>query len=253
MKVKILASILGIFLISCKETTTKKSIEIETATNAIMGQWDNFQQYWLENTETDSHRVETDDKHRHLSLVVTEGKAGNFLMQLREGRNGKKLVDEMSFSEADLSGPNFQLDGDTLYISGQKYFKNIDRYKFIRVRKFSGWIEYPMESAENGMYHQGNLEIHDQGGMAELDVDGVDYTVELTQLLFAKKLAIMKLAVYDMPMDSVGINSRSISYTWTNPEAKRLGINLRKVVSGWTLIEPGFQNQNSWRKQKEEE
>jgi hypothetical protein len=55
----------------------------------------------------------------------------------------------------------------------------------------------------------------------------------------------MKLAIYDMPMDSVQINSHAISYTWLNPEAKRTGINLRKVISGWTLKEPGYVNSDN--------
>jgi len=113
---------------------------------------------------------------------------------------------------------------------------------------FSGWIQYPMSEFSDSIYANRDLVIHDQGGMAELQLNGVDYTVELTQLQFAKTIHIMKLAVYDMPIDSVGINSKSISYTWTTPEAKRLGINLRKVISGWTFIEPGYVNSNNLNK-----
>jgi len=45
------------------------------------------------------------------------------------------------------------------------------------------------------------------------------------------------LAIYDLPLAEVDINSKAISYTWANPEATRIGINLRKIISGWTLIE----------------
>jgi len=89
--------------------------------------------------------------------------------------------------------------------------------------------------------------------MADIDFEGKRYTAELTQLLFGQKLAIMKLAIYDMPLDSVEINSRSISYTWLNPEAKRSGINLRKVTSGWTLIEPGYINSDNTEFSKKED
>jgi len=113
-------------------------------------------------------------------------------------------------------------------------------------RYFSGWIQYPPDINEpEELYSLRNLEIHDQGGYVELDVDGVDYTVELTQLIYADTLRIMKLAVYDMPLAEVDINSRSICYTWTQPDAKRLGINIRKVLSGWTLIEPGYVSSNN--------
>ena len=94
--------------------------------------------------------------------------------------------------------------------------------------------------------------MHDQGDRIQLQFpDGSlgEYTVELTQLVYGKKIAIMKLAVYDLPASKLEINSRSISYTWTNPEAKRIGINLRKIVSGWTLIEPGYLNSNNMRKE----
>ncbi|WP_298477664.1 hypothetical protein [uncultured Maribacter sp.] len=217
----------------------------------IIGEWDNFQQYWQENTAEKIHGIETDDKHKHLSLIVKKIENGGLSMEIREGRNGKNFIEKINLSKNQTESDDFVLKGDTLFIKGENHFKNKDPYKFIRARKFSGWIEIPMESEPDGKYHQGNLEISDQGGMAELDVDGVDYTVELTQLIYGKKLAIMKLAVYNMPLDSVGINSRSISYTWVNPEAKRIGINLRKIISGWTFIEPGFVNQNTWRKKKE--
>lgn len=232
--------------LACKETNTTPEITAEMPeVKALEGSWDNFQQYWLENTETDIHRVKTDDKHRHFSISLEEGTEGDFSMELREGRNGQHLLEKITLTEADLSGPDFKMDGDTLFIIGRNHFENKDPYKFIRTRKFSGWIEVPLPQYGDSIYRKSNLEIHDQGGMAELQIDGIQYTAELTQLLFGQKLAIMKLAIYDMPLDSVEINSRSISYTWLNPEAKRTGINLRKVTSGWTLIEPGYINSDN--------
>lgn len=231
------------------ESFSKNNEEISSDLSLIEGEWDNFQQYWQENTEEEIHGIKTDDLHRHLSLKIKKEKKGTFLIEVREGRNGENFIENLHFSMEDLKNNNVKLSGDTLFIKGENYFKNKDAYKFIRVRKFSGWIEYPI--TEDNVHHQGNLEIHDQGGMVELAIDGVDYTVELTQLIYGKKLEIMKLAVYDMPLNKVGINSTSISYTWVNPDAKRIGINLRKVISGWTFIEPGLVNQNTWRKKEE--
>ncbi|RKR15195.1 hypothetical protein CLV91_1277 [Maribacter vaceletii] len=236
-----------VFLSSSASGKSKK--EVLGKDSLLIGEWDNFQQYWQENTEEEIHGIKTDDKHRHLSLKIKEVEKGTFLIEVREGRNGTVFIENLHFTQEDINKNNVELKGDTLFIQGENHFKNKDAYKFIRVRKFSGWIEYPI--TEDNMHHQGNLEIHDQGGMAALDVDGVDYTVELTQLIYGKKLEIMKLAIYDMPLDKVGINSTSISYTWVNPDAKRIGINLRKVISGWTLIEPGFGNQNTWREKEE--
>ncbi len=237
------------FGVLCLVVLSFTSFTNSNAEEALIGEWDNFQQYWQENTAEEIHGIKTNDKHRHLSLKIEKTEEGNLSMEIREGRNGKNIIEKLNLSENRRMNENIVLSGDTLFITGEHHFKNKDPYKFIRARKFSGWIEYPMKTEPGGKYHQGNLEISDQGGMVELDVEGADYTVELTQLVFGRKLAIMKLAIYDMPLDSVDINSRSISYTWVNPEAKRIGINLRKVISGWTFIEPGFVNQNTWRKE----
>jgi len=240
----IVVALIVMLSVSCKETIPVTNTDM-TTTKTLVGTWDNFQQYWLENTETDMHRTETDDKHRHLSLKISEDEMGHLLAEVREGRNGKNLVETISLPDNIMDKEDFEMVGDTLYVGGMKPFKNKDRYRFIRTRKFSGWIEMPMKQYPDSIYRKSNLEIHDQGGMAELELEGAIYTAELTQLLFGQKLAIMKLAIYDMPMDSVQINSRSISYTWLNPEAKRTGINLRKVTSGWTFIEPGFINSDN--------
>ncbi len=238
--------LLALLFLACRENKkTEPQTSESTEVTSPIGHWDNFQQFWLENTATDIHRMETDDKHRHLSMTISKSDNGDFMLELREGRNGKHIVANRTLTLKDFSGSEFKMDGDTLIVSDNDHFKNKDPYKFIRSRKFSGWIEVPITQYKDSIYRKSNLEIHDQGGMAELQIDGIQYTAELTQLLFGQKLAIMKLAIYDMPLDSVQINSRSISYTWLNPEAKRTGINLRKITSGWTLIEPGYINSDN--------
>ncbi|MDB4293148.1 hypothetical protein N9954_07030 [Maribacter sp.] len=244
MKNLIAILLLSALIFGCKEVTMEKPI-VQEEEVTMVGHWDNFQQYWLENTADDIHRTETEDKHRHFSLDIVEGESGERSLEIREGRNGKTLVETITWEEALLGFDILKIERDTLFIGNKGHFKNKDPYKFIRTRKFSGWIELPMRQYPDSIYRARNLEIHDQGGMAEVAIEGVHYTAELTQLLFGHKLAIMKLAIYDMPMDSVEINSRSISYTWLNPEAKRTGINLRKVTSGWTFIEPGFINSDN--------
>ncbi len=248
MKKIVILLAITLFFFSCKETKTKQSI-VQIEEQVFEGHWDNFQQYWLENTADDIHRTETDDKHKHFSLSISKALEEAPYIEIREGRNGKTLVEKVKLSNEELIA-SFKLDVDTLWVTGMKHFKNQEPYKFIRTRKFSGWIEMPSQKYKDSINRNSNLTIHDQGGMAEIDIDGVQYTAELTQLLFAHKLPIMKLAIYDMPMDSVEINSRSISYTWLNPSAKRTGINLRKVVTGWTFIEPGFINSDNTKFEK---
>ncbi len=143
------------------------------------------------------------------------------------------------------------IEEDALTITGkQTLFENAEivPYRMLRCRFFSGWIEYPLPENPDSTFRMGNLKLHDQGGIIQLTLeDGTksDYSVELTQLVYGKQIAIMKLAVYQEPFENIDYNSRAISYAWTSPEAKRLGINLRKIVSGWTLIEPGFINSNN--------
>ncbi len=240
----IICCILVVFA-ACKEVEKKTDV-LNEELSEYAGEWDNFLQVWQENTADDIHRTEVDQKHKHYHLSISENENDSLYISISKGRNGKNFVEKISVAKVSL-----RIDVDTLFVSGLNHFENKNSYKFIRARTFSGWLEYPMKQYKDSVYRQGNLEIHDQGGMAEIDIEGVRYTAELTQLVYGKRLAIMKLAIYDMPMDSVGINSRSICYTWVNPKAKRIGINLRKMITGWTLIEPGFQNQNTWRKEKQ--
>jgi len=152
---------------------------------------------------------------------------------------------------SDQSKRKIQLNGDTLtWIGGHPLLENEagEDYQFQRCRFFSGWIQYPLPDIPDSTYRQANLRIHDQGDLVQLKLPNgtvENYTIELTQLVYGKTIAIMKLAVYDQAASEVAFNSRSISYTWTSPKAKRIGINLRKIVSGWTLIEPGYINSNN--------
>lgn len=236
-------------LFSCNKAVENNEVSSISSEAQLSGHYDNFLQYWLENTITDMHRVETAEKHRHLSVIIEDSDAGGITMEIREGRNGKTLLETIALTQEDIN-THLNVKGDTIYISKLKHFKNTIPYKLIKTRRFSGWIELPLGQFKDSTYRKSNLEIHDHGGMAEIDIEGKQYTAELTQLVFGKKIPLMKLAIYEMPMDSVGINSRSISYTWATPESKRLGINLRKVVSGWTFIEPGYMNSDNTKFKK---
>ena len=226
----------------------------------LEGSYDNFQQYWQENTDDERHVVKSDIPHRHIHIKIKkiDSYRNTFRFSVYEGRNNEDHLEDVEITIADndilstddgiiIMNDSIEIKDDTLYFSnlGSIECDSSCPYKAIKCRFFSGWIEYPNPNNEEDIYAVRNLEIHDQGGAVELDVEGVDYTVELTQLVFAHKIFIMKLAIYDIPLKDLDINSKAISYTWTNPEAKRLGINLRKVISGWTLIESNMLNSNN--------
>ncbi len=167
-----------------------------------------------------------------------------------------------TLTEGTISG--ISLSGNSIFILKNKVLKirqqegifhhSVGDYRMIKCRFFAGWIEYPSPENPEEVYRMGDLVLHDQGGIIPLtfpDGQKGEYTVELTQLIFAKTLAIMKLAIYEEPFENIDYNSKAISYTWTNPESKRLGINLRKVLTGWTFIESGYFSSNHMQEEKD--
>lgn len=234
------------------------------------GDYNNFQQYWKENTEDEIHKDKSGEQHRHLHINITpnqsDSKSWNIVVL--EGReNSAQIYDEVWKVENNqliVGDSSFKIlttengfcsedkriicENDVLTISSTviKIADSNSQYVFHKCRYFSGWIQYPPDlDNPDDLFSLRDLTIHDQGGIAEIQIKDKWYTVELTQLVFAHTIFIMKLAIYDVAIKDLEINTKSISYTWTNPDAKRIGLNLRHIISGWTLIEPGFINSNN--------
>jgi hypothetical protein len=68
--------------------------------------------------------------------------------------------------------------------------------------------------------------IHDQGGKVKINDK---YSVQLANLQHRSGLWVLTLKVIE------NATGKAISYTWTNPEAEKIGINLRWVQAGFTL------------------
>ncbi|TAE32240.1 MAG: hypothetical protein EAZ91_05055 [Cytophagales bacterium] len=245
------------------------------ATLPLDGSFDNFQQVWQENTNDKIHRVSVPQTHRHVHIKCSvDSVGGTIKMTIYEGRNNKTLLATKTLAiqkqkgetRLTIDGQNpvrvqlrpdgfdtefgqVRLHGDTLWVNHPDLVQinggPAQAYRLLRCRLFTGWLQYPLPSKPDSTYFQNNLTMHDQGGMVTLNIPGAKYTAELTQLVYGQKIKLMKLAIYEMPMDSVDINSYSTSYTWTSPETKRIGINLRRIVSGWTLVEKGYLNRNT--------
>jgi hypothetical protein len=239
----------------------------------LSGSFDNFQQVWQQNTNDKLHRVAVPQKHRHYHLKFAADSARPQIVRLTiyEGRNNSRLIASKTLAISqkganlfltidgqkparltlrpdgfETEGGQVRMRGDTIWIAHPTLLEaNAQPYRFLRCRFFTGWLQYPLPNKPDSTYFQNNLTMHDQGGLVTLNVPGTRYTAELTQLVYGQKIKLMKLAIYELPLDSIGINSHSASYTWTSPEAKRLGINLRRIVSGWTLVEQGYQNRNT--------
>lgn len=160
-----------------------------------------------------------------------------------------ELEEESIKGTASNNNTSLFLEGNQLIINQKEgFFQNSAPYKMIKCRFFSGFIEIPNPENPDVMIRMGDLKLHDQGDMVQFAYeDGTKgaFIVELTQLVFAKRLAIMKLGIYEELIEDIHYSSRAMSYTWTNPDAKRIGINLRKMLTGWTYIEPGFVSSNN--------
>lgn len=222
--------------------------------DSLIGRYDNFLQIWKEQTEDDIHRDKRGFAHDHIHLKIERGVQSEDTINITvyKGRNNKELIGEKTLKKDDIGDTKAHIicvrDNGSIHLSdglGLIDHQSEEPYILNKCRFFSGFIEYPMPEDPETVHRMGNLEIHDQGGMVQLDYEGTDYTIELTQLIFAHKIELMKLAIYDLPLDKVEINSKAISYTWTSPDSKRLGINLRKLISGWTYIEDGFLSSNN--------
>ena len=73
---------------------------------------------------------------------------------------------------------------------------------------------------------QRNLAIHDQGGMVKINDK---FAAELAQLTHKNGTKVLKLG------SGENASGKTVAYTWANPEAERICINLRWVLAGFTL------------------
>jgi len=79
------------------------------------------------------------------------------------------------------------------------------------------------------------LVIHNQGQHTSLvDESGLDagYEISLSQLTYAgSNTPVLKLGLHEKG------EKKTVSYIWGEPKAKRLGLNIKWIQTGFTLIE----------------
>lgn len=156
-------------------------------------------------------------------------KACNFISK----RSGKKIfvTDSLRLTPDQIWIRDEAYDENGGYVFGHK---GKIHHKLIRCRTFKGWFAIRQEGGKEEKYDfVGNLTLHDQGWRKRVvrpDGTLTPYTVELSQVIFEKKINVMKLAIYEEGTE------RAITYNWTNPEAERIGINLRYLQVGLTLV-----------------
>ncbi len=128
------------------------------------------------------------------------------------------------------------LDADEVWTGGHP---TTAPYRLRRADVFTGWAVLRADGSESvepapdsAFIMVGDLSLHDEGQRQRLvTADGRDLgvTVELAQLVYqASRTAILKLALYRDGED------RAFAYTWADPDAGRIGLNLRWVQVGLT-------------------
>ncbi len=148
-------------------------------------------------------------------------------------RSGKEIyiTDSLRLSQDEIWIRDEAYDADGNYIFGNKAGIH---HKLKRCRYFNGWIAVEKEPKSNDYYLMRNIRLHDQGHKIRLmDKDGAatPYFVELSEVKHRSGIEVLKLAVYEEG------NKKSLCYVWTNVEAKRIGINMRTITSGFVLEE----------------
>ncbi|MBX7170445.1 MAG: chromophore lyase CpcT/CpeT [Pyrinomonadaceae bacterium] len=149
-------------------------------------------------------------------------------------RSGKNIIitDDLFLTKDEIWINDQAKDEQGNYIFGNKSGVH-DKLK--KVRWFEGWTAI-LKTGETLMSNQDfkadeydgktKILLHDQGGTVKLNDK---YSVQLAQLQYKNGTWVLTLKVLE---NSTG---KAVAYSWTNPEAEKLGINLRWVQAGFSL------------------
>lgn len=149
-------------------------------------------------------------------------------------RSGKTLIisDDLFLTKDEIWINDQAKDDQGNYVFGNK--ANI-HHKLKRVKMFDGWTAVlkdgstemtGQDAPADDWDGQRDLEIYDQGGRIKINDK---YSAELAQLNYKNGTKVLKLGVIE------NASGKTVAYTWTNPEAERIGINLRWIQVGLTL------------------
>ncbi len=149
-------------------------------------------------------------------------------------RSGKEIyiTDTLKLTQDEIWIQDEAEDADGNYIFGNK--AGIP-HKLKKCRFFKGWIAIEKAPKSDDYYFMKHIILHDQGQKVQLidDKDGTKtkYAVELSEVIYASGIEVLKLAIYEEGKE------KAPAYVWANPNAKQIGINIRTMSTGFTLIE----------------
>ncbi len=152
-------------------------------------------------------------------------------------RSGRTLIieDDLQLTENELWIRDEAKDTDGNYVYGNKAGVH---HKNRKARRFTCWVSVKKE--DGSFTFDNNLEIHDQGGRIWIEaVEGEHKRVGLKMRNVVwpygrNKPSLVLYAYHGEDAD------RAVSYAWANPEADRIGLNLRFAQGSCTLDENGF-------------
>jgi CpeT/CpcT family (DUF1001) len=123
----------------------------------------------------------------------------------------------------------FDSTGNRIYGRADKVHHKLKRCKF-----YKGWILLEKAGLKEEYHSMRNLIWHDQGKRQRLYVEdgkASKYEIELAAVVYGKDLEVLKIAIYE-----IGV-SKAIAYGWATPGAKNIGLNLRWMQVGLTLVQ----------------
>ena len=154
--------------------------------------------------------------------------------QVVSKRSGKTLIitDDLFLTKDEIWINDQAKDDQGNYVFGNKSGVH---HKLKKVRMFEGWTAVlkdgstamtGQDAPADAWDGQRSLTIHDQGGIIKINDK---FSAQLAELTYKNGTKVLKLGIVD------NVSGKTVAYTWTNPEAERIGINLRWIQAGFIL------------------
>jgi hypothetical protein len=104
-----------------------------------------------------------------------------------------------------------------------------------RARPFTCWVSTKRPGGADAWFFKPGVRLHDQGGKARVvsdDAEPVEVIIKLRNVVWPSGPNRPSLVLYIYAKDDPG---RAVSYSWADPGATRIGINLRWMQASCTL------------------
>ncbi len=229
----------------------------------LAGEFNNSEQVWQQGLDGEALAARTHFAWQRLSenemtLAIAQGQsagAGEWVFEFRLADNGE-LVSALRGHHcayvwsADSEGYLGTMTETSVCADALPTFWRIDQewlvasddseqIKARRVTYYKGWIalsrQHLDETADADDYiFLSDVRSHDEGFITPILDDGEEtgYAVELSRLTYQNtRTSVLKLGIIE---EATG---ETFAYSWANPHAQRIGINLRWVQCGFTLDE----------------